>query len=222
MEKSTIKALFTASGAALGRLNNDQFEIFIDKLSDKLDLEEDGEEEEEIDEGDDADSEDEDGNVEEGIYLDDSDSGSGSGIEGGGEDEDAYLQDGKVIIDDIDGDGPMQDSDDSATATATSSGSGSSRGSSGNGYVKNSIMFDMMSSAFKALLRKGKDTSNLADVLKSDFVKAIITSSNLNERDVADVCSRVTEELSLAQFQDFIVELASVRKQPAIRPVIMM
>ena len=64
--KSTVKALFNASRAALGQLKNDQFETFIDKL----DLEEDGEEEEDdIVEGDDEDSEDEDGYVEEDSDL---------------------------------------------------------------------------------------------------------------------------------------------------------
>ena len=199
---------------------------------DKLDLELDNDEDDEDDEVEEENDDDDDS---EAVYEpeeanDDDDSSDGD------------VQDGKVIIDDIDGGGPVSDADEPQlssntvdTTTTTSSSSTSTVD------VKNSIGKDMLSNVYKALLPKRKVALTLENVMKWDLVVALMSSSQVTEAEVAELYHRCTgsrsssgtssgasssrgsssgsrKEMSLAQFEDFTMQLNRLQEPAAASP----
>ena len=195
---------------------------------DKLDLELDNDEDDEDDEVEEEDDDDDDS---EAVYEpeeanDDDDSSDGD------------VQDGKVIIDDIDGGGPVSDADELQLSSNTVDITTTSSSSTSNVDVKNSIGKDMLSNVYKALLPKRKVALTLENVMKWDLVVALMSSSQLTEAEVAELYHRCTgssrsssgasgsrgsssgsrKEMSLAQFEDFTMQLNRLQEPAAASP----
>ena len=209
--KDTLKSLFTTSGAAMGRLNNDQFELFIEKLMDKLDLEDENddnyseeEEEEEEEEGEDEDEDDDENDDEiaakDEILIND--------FEDTEDLEELNLAVGADLEKELEQSLGLRAM--AATVKARSfiaeqfvNRVNPPEENNENGLLTDlvtndlvvpnhvkatqegrSVGKDILANVFKKLLPKQKSTLTYSDVLKWDLVKALVDSEAIDEEDV--------------------------------------